>query len=119
MYELRRGYYTWNQVIQYVLSLPKHTDVIVETWTVPDIPNDFTERMADNDDQLADYGLALEDDTGIHIKVYDGHYKVHWDEKDPKVDPIGHLVKDAPHWLVIGLVVLVGMVGIAAIARSR
>jgi hypothetical protein len=116
MYELHRGYYTWNQVIQSVLSLPKHTDVMVEAWMVPKIPNDFTKRMADNDKQLADYGLALKDGTGIHVKVYDGYYKVHWDEIDPKVDPIGHLIKDAPHWLVIVFVVLVG---VAALAKSR
>lgn len=103
-------------MIQYVLSLPKHTDVVVETWMVPAIPDEFTKRMADNDNQIADYGLALEDDRGIHVKVYDDYYKVHWDEKDPSVDPIGHLIKDAPHWIVAGLVVVVS---IFVLARSR
>ena len=116
MYELQQGHYNWNQIVETVLSLPKHTDVIVEKWMVPNIPEEFTERMADNDDQLADYGLALEDDSGIHIKVYDEYYKVHWDEKDPSIDPIGHLVKDAPHWIIIGLFVAIS---IFAIVRSR
>ena len=119
MYTLRTRKYSWEEVISHVLTLPKHTDVVIKTWMIPDIPSDFTPRMADNDNQLADYGLALQDGSGIHIKVYDGFYKVHWDEKDPKVDPIGHLVKDAPHWIVIGLMVIISIVGIIAVAKSK
>ncbi len=109
--------YSWKQIILHVRKLPKHTDVVIETWIVPDIPSNFTPRMADNDDQLADYGLALKDGSGIHIKVYDNYYKVHWDEKDPKVDPIGHLIKDASHWIIIGFVVAICAVGIFTLIR--
>ncbi|MCE2614995.1 MAG: hypothetical protein LVO36_03735 [Nitrosopumilus sp. (ex Thoosa mismalolli)] len=119
MHIQRTAKYNWDQIVQHVLTLPKHTDVIIETWMGPNIPSNFTPRMADNDNQLADYGLALDDDSGIHIKVYDGYYKIHWDEKDPKVDPIGHLVKDAPHWIVIGLIVALSFAGVLAMVRSR
>ncbi len=98
--------YTWEQVINEVLLLSKHTDIIVEKWRVPPIPTDFKERLADNDGQITDYGFALEDDTGIHIKEYEDYYKVHWDKKDPSVDPLGHLVYDSPKWLVVGAVAL-------------
>lgn len=118
MLKLQQGHYNWNQIIQHVRSLPKHTDILVESWMVPAIPKEFSKRMADNDNQLADYGLALEDDSGIHIKVYENHYKIHWDQKDPSVDPIGHLVKDAPHWVLLG-VAIVSFVGILALARSK
>ena len=111
MYNSRRGYRSWDEVFQDVLLLPKHIDVTVEKWQVPNIPIEFAERLADNDGQLANYGAALEDDRGIHIKVYDEYYKVHWDEKDPNVDPIGHLIKDSPRWLAIGGIAAAVVIG--------
>ena len=98
--------YSWEQVINEVLAQPKHTDIVVEKYRVPPVPSDFKSRPADDDVQIADYGLALEDDTGIHIKEYDDCYKVHWDTKDPSVDPLGHLFYDSPKWLVVGAVAL-------------
>lgn len=116
MYQLRQGRYRWEQVIHTVLGLPKHEDLYVEHWMVPEIPKEFTERLADNDGQLADYGFALEDGTGIHVKVYEDYYKIHWDEWDPAVNAIGHLIMDAPHWAV-GLAI--GIIGIYALFKSR
>ena len=98
--------YTWEQVINEVLTQPKHSDITVEKWRLPSLPNDFKPRMADDDGQIADYGLALEDETGIHVKEYDDYYKIHWDTKDPSVNPLGHLVYDSPKWLVAGAVAL-------------
>jgi len=36
----------------------------------------------------------------LHIREYDNKYLVHMDEIDPRKDPIGHLVVDAPEILV-------------------
>ena len=100
-FPLLRKKYTWEQVISAVLTLPKHTDIEVKFSEVPELPTEFKLRSGDNDGQITDYGLALEDGTGIHIKVYEDYYKIHWDEKDPTEDPLGHLVYDAPHWIPI------------------
>lgn len=97
-------HYSWEQIINEVLTYPKHTDITIEKWRVSPLPNDFKPRPADDDGQIADYGLALEDETGIHVKEYDDYYKIHWDKKDPNVNPIGHLVYDSPKWLVVGAV---------------
>lgn len=35
----------------------------------------------------------------LHIREYAGHYAVHSDRADPRRDPIGHLVHDAPEVL--------------------
>lgn len=36
----------------------------------------------------------------LHIREYDDHYTAHLDTIDPRKDPIGHLVVDAPEYLV-------------------
>ena len=40
----------------------------------------------------------------LHIREYDTHYTIHKDAADPRKDPIGHIIHDAPE-------VLAGMVG--------
>ncbi len=35
----------------------------------------------------------------LHIRDYDSHYTVHVDKVDPRVDPVGHLLSDAPEYL--------------------
>lgn len=117
-YELLDGYYTWEQVIATALNYPAHTDIIVGLKMVPTLPEYFSKRMADNDGQKADYGLGLPDKKGIHVKEYDDHYKVHWDKRDPKTDPLGHLYHDAPHWLIILILGLTAVVGGALIVRE-
>jgi len=39
----------------------------------------------------------------LHIREYDNYYSVHSDKIDPLNDPLGHLIIDAPEYLV-GLV---------------
>lgn len=48
--------------------------------------------------QSADYRIGYKDGTCVHIKEYDSHYLVHWDEKDPGQDLVGHFTQDAPFW---------------------
>ena len=81
-------------------------------WLVPH-PSmiGFEEHFGDLAGQKTDYRLALPDDRSIHVREYDHYYLIHWDSKDPKIDPIGHLIEDAPHWLaVLGLTIL-GILG--------
>ena len=37
---------------------------------------------------------------GLHIREYQDKFVVHEDKVDPRVDPIGHLMKDSPETLV-------------------
>ena len=36
----------------------------------------------------------------LHIREYNDHYTVHIDKIDPRKDPLGHLLIDAPEFLV-------------------
>lgn len=36
----------------------------------------------------------------LHIREYSGYYTVHIDRVDPRKDPFGHLLIDAPEFLV-------------------
>jgi hypothetical protein len=36
----------------------------------------------------------------LHIREYRDHYSVHSDRVDPRLDPLGHLLVDAPEYLV-------------------
>jgi hypothetical protein len=36
----------------------------------------------------------------LHIREYDSYYSVHLDKIDPLNDPLGHLIVDAPEYLV-------------------
>jgi hypothetical protein len=36
----------------------------------------------------------------LHIREYDEYYTVHRDKIDPRTDPLGHLLLDAPEYLV-------------------
>lgn len=109
MYTLNYGYYKWEDVFSTVLRLSKHVDLKVESWQVPVIPEYFEERIGDNDGQVSDFGVKIDDGRSIHVKVYESYYKIHWDQKDPNTNPLGHLVYDAPHWLLIALIVTIGV----------
>jgi hypothetical protein len=40
----------------------------------------------------------------LHIREYESHYSVHMDKVDPRIDPLGHLVKDAPEYIIYGII---------------
>lgn len=51
----------------------------------------------------------------LHIREYDDKFLVHTDKIDPRQDPLGHLVKDAPEFL-IGLAC--GIFGSTQVAKT-
>lgn len=53
----------------------------------------------------------------LHIREYDDKYTVHMDKIDPRKDPLGHLIHDAPE-VLIGLATTVG-IGLRACSGKR
>ena len=39
----------------------------------------------------------------LHIREYQDYYSIHMDKVDPRIDPIGHLLKDAPKYVICGI----------------
>jgi hypothetical protein len=117
-YRLVNGYYSWEQVTATALNYPAHTDILVGLDMVPPLPTYFKKIHADNDGQKSNYGFSLPDKRGIHVKVYDDYYKVHWDKRSSLTDPLGHLYHDAPHWIVI-LIIGLSVVAITAVAVKK
>jgi hypothetical protein len=50
----------------------------------------------------------------LHIREYDDHYTVHLDKINPKIDPLGHLLIDAPEYLIGVLSALIVGEGVAS-----
>jgi len=109
-YYLESGYYYWDEILDLILTFEKHADLQINQLQLPEIPDYFEERLGDDDGQDEDYGYEEKDGRSIHLKVYgNDFFRIHWDVKDPKRNPIGHLIHDAPHWLVAaGLAILGG-----------
>ncbi len=103
---------SWNTIVQLVLKYPPHQDLKVDKSAVlHPLKEGFVRRIGELQGQIADFGRRLPDGRGVHIREFDDHFLVHWDKVDPS-DPIGHLVQDAPHWIGIGALVLIGIVAV-------
>lgn len=57
----------------------------------------------------------------LHIREYDDYYTVHKDKIDPRTDPFGHLLLDAPEYLtgILSLVSVGRQVGDAVYTRRK
>ena len=95
---------TWKQAINDILSQPAHDEVLYYFDEIEELPSYFKERLGTPAGQLNDFGVALKDGRGIHVKEYDDYYTIHWDKVDPSVSKLGHLYEDAPGILAAGII---------------
>jgi len=119
-YHLNNGYYNWQEIIDLVSTFEKHVDLQISQLMLPMMPDYFMSRLGDPDGQIANYGVALDDGRGIHLKVYkEGFYRIHWDKKDPHKDPFGHLFYDAPLYFFVIVACVAAGVGYSAYRATR
>ena len=105
---------TWAGVVNRVLANPVHVGLFLEKSSLPHpMSAGFVNSIGELKGQLADWRMPLADGRGIHVVEFQSYYDAHWDFKDPTVDPVGHLLNDAAHWLLlVGIVVALVFVGI-------
>jgi len=108
-------YGNWRLVIWTVrYAMPPHVELRVPAYCLLH-PERVGFRRSIGGAPGVHYRLLLPDGSSVHVRLYKGYYYVHWDIRDPSVDPIGHLLHDAPHYLVIP-----ALLGIsAAISKAR
>jgi len=93
----------WRVVIGSVLRQPLHADTtLLKGLVIHPLRAGFNRSIGEPQGQIADYRMGLKDGKSIHVREYDASYRIHWDARDPDTDPLGHLLVDAPHWLIIG-----------------
>ena len=96
--------FTWNRIINQVLTLPVHQEHKVTRIFGLNLPSYAEHRIGFVDEELLDnYCVQLQNGSSIHIKVYKNHYLVHWDMYDPNTHPIKHLIFDAPKETLVAL----------------
>lgn len=87
----------WWEIQSRVLQKPVHTDILIRKSSVPHpkysgFGESFGERICQ-----AHWRKGLSDNKCLHICEFERFYLVHWDWVDPRVNPIGRLILDAPH----------------------
>jgi len=108
-------YSNWWLTIQVVRhSMPPHVELKIPAYCLPH-PERAGFRQSIGGAPGVHYRLLLPDGSSVHVRLYKGYYYVHWDIRDPSVDPIGHLLHDALHYLIIPL--LAG--GLAAFSKAQ
>ncbi|NEU55240.1 hypothetical protein [Halorussus sp. MSC15.2] len=101
--ECRTDLSVWDGIAARVLRERHHADLRIAKDAVPHPTSaGFVCHTGDPRGQRADYRRPLPDGRGIHVKAFADRYEVHWDKVDPTEDFLGHVVADAPHWLLVG-----------------
>jgi len=89
----------WDEIIRRVLSLSPHVEITVKAPHPSSFG--FKRTLGSPKGQKGDWELMLADGRRIHVREYEGFYKVHWDFVSPSASIRGHLEKDAPEWKAI------------------
>jgi len=93
--EARRA---WVEVaLALVDALPPHVEVCIPRDLAPH-PERAGLQRALGLGRGRHYSLTLPGGGRLHVRVLrgEGCFRAHWDLRDPRVDPLGHLLFDAP-----------------------
>jgi len=100
---------SWDNLIHHILRLPVHQDIAVSKSAIlSPLEEGFRVSIGEFKGQMADFRRPMPDGRSIHVKEFKKHFLAHWDFRDPSLDPLGHLVQDAPH--ILGLLSLAAFV---------
>ena len=101
---------TWQFVQMKVLQKNCHEDIIIQKiQLIHPKKAGFYESIGDPQGQIADYRKPLNDGKSIHTREYNDHYRIHWDYFDPVRNIVGHMIFDAPQWLIVFSLIGIGL----------
>ena len=90
-------------------QLPCYKELKILKTSVKKLPRCFEETL------LGEPKGALRQfrgPQGSHVLEYEKEWVLHRDKVDPRLDPIGHLVNDAPGVLILGTFVALSFLGL-------
>lgn len=93
-------------------KLPNYHDFKVSKKIMQTLPKCFEETpLGEPKGEIRQYRGPY----GSHAHEYKNTWIIHRDKVDPRFDPIGHLVNDAPHILVLGSFIALVFLGLALV----
>lgn len=92
---------------------PPHKTFTVSKVLLAKLPECFERSIGEPKGEVRQY----RGNFGMHAHEYKEYLVVHRDEIDPRHDPLGHLIRDAPHWLA--LLLILGFIGFGLWLNSR
>mgnify|MGYP001770766725 FL=1 len=92
----------WMDIVRLLAARRPHEEIVIPKGAVAHPRSaGFVKGLGEPKGQLADYELTLQDGGRIHVREYEDRYEVHRDLVSPRVDWVGHLRADAPHWYMV------------------
>lgn len=88
----------WWEIQNRVRQKPVHTDIKVSKASIshPQYSSGFYPHFGERICK-GHWRKRLPDNKCLHVMEFENYYLVHWDWVDPALNPIGHLILDAPH----------------------
>lgn len=81
----------------WIENMPYHVHYVLPKEKYPRLPECFSETMLG--EMFNGAGRQLRGPYGAHIHEFEDRWVIHRDMADASVDPLGHLVKDAPEYI--------------------
>jgi len=97
------------QFCLWIEGMAYHRKYAISKDMCPALPDCFVETVMG--EMVPGAIRQLRGPSGAHVHEFADRWEVHRDLADADMDPVGHLVKDAPEYLAtIGAVILAGLV---------
>jgi hypothetical protein len=72
-------------------------DVIISKDVLSELPNDYDQTLlGDRRGAKRQYRSSHPSSANLHVREYDDRFTIHIDREDPRTNPSGHLLRDAP-----------------------
>ena len=88
---------TCHEFCTWMENMPYHVHYVLPKEKYPKLPECFNETMLG--EMFNGAGRQLRGPHGSHVHEFEDKWVIHRDKADASVDPLGHLVKDAPEYI--------------------
>jgi len=91
-------------------QIPFYTEIKISKNVISKLPECFQQTLlGEPKGELRQYRGP----HGSHVLEYEENWVFHRDKVDPRFDPVGHLITDAPHVILLGCAFALALFGVA------